>query len=401
MNFLTGKKILLGISGGIAAYKTPELIRRLREYGAVVRVIMTNAATNFVTPLTLQTVAGSAVQIALFGEQQTVGIDHIELARWAEVILIAPTTANLMAKLTLGLTDDLLTTVCLASQAPLCLAPAMNHVMWNAPATVNNFNLLMNRGVHFFGPVAGEQVCGEIGTGRMKEPLDLIHDLNNLFAPQLLAGKRILITAGPTREAIDPVRFLSNRSSGKMGYAIAAAAVTFGAQVTLISGPTALVTPHHVKRINVISAQEMCAAVLKQITTCDIFIACAAVADYRPVNIAAQKIKKIQNNSLTLDLEPTEDILNTISQLPQRPFTVGFAAETSDLQLNALDKLQRKKINLVAANWVGDNLGFETDENELQIYWLGGQQNLPRASKTTLACQLLTIIAERLQCSEH
>ncbi|CAK0778716.1 fused 4'-phosphopantothenoylcysteine decarboxylase and phosphopantothenoylcysteine synthetase [Gammaproteobacteria bacterium] len=401
MSPLSDKKILLGVSGGIAAYKTPELVRRLRDAGATVRVVMTHAATAFITPLTLQATSANPVHTELLDPAAEAGMGHIELSRWADVILIAPATADLMARLTAGLADDLLTTLCLASPALLCLAPAMNHVMWAAPATTTNRDILLSRGVRLFGPAEGKQACGEIGTGRMEEPNDLVRALEVLFStPPLLAGRRVLVTAGPTREAIDPVRFLSNRSSGKMGYAIAAAAVAMGAQVTLVTGPTALPTPGAVTRIDVVSAQEMRDAVLNRMDTCEIFIACAAVADYRPIAAAPQKIKKKGESPLTLVLERTDDILAMVGNLPHRPFTVGFAAETENLETNAQDKLHRKGVDMIAANWVGGATGFESDDNALQVYWIGGQGDLPRARKSVLARSLLEIIVERLSSKD-
>ncbi len=398
MSALSGKRILLGISGGIAAYKTPELVRRLRDAGATVRVVMTQAATAFITPLTLQATSANPVHTALLDHAAEAGMGHIELSRWADAVLVAPATADLMARLAVGMADDLLTTLCLClpTRTLLCLAPAMNHVMWAAGATVANRDTLLTRGIHLFGPTHGKQACGETGLGRMEEPIQLVAALERLFVPKLFAGQQFLITAGPTREAIDPVRFLSNRSSGKMGYAIAAAASALGAEVTLVSGPTNLPTPQGASRINVVSAKEMRDAVLDVVNDCRVFIACAAVADYRPVATAPQKIKKKGEQAMTLVLERTEDILATVSGLPRRPFVVGFAAETENLETNALDKLQGKGLDMVVANWVGGDLGFESDDNALQVYWAEGQQILPRASKLDLAYALLEIIANRL-----
>ncbi len=396
MGNLSGKTILLGIGGGIAAYKTPEIVRRLRERGAEVRVTMTAAATAFITPLTLQAISGHPVHTDLLDPQTEAGMGHIELARWAELILIAPATADLMARLAAGLADDLLTTTCLASRAPLYLAPAMNSVMWQAPATVANRALLLSRGVQLLGPADGYQACGEQGPGRMEAPEKLVQALENIFAPSLLAGKRVLVTAGPTREAVDPVRFLSNRSSGKMGYAIARAAAAVGAQVTLISGPVALPTPTGVVRIDVVKAKEMLEAVLARVEDSDIFIACAAVADYRPVATPIHKIKK-KDTQLTLVLERTEDILATVAALPKRPFLVGFAAETNELERYALDKLTRKKLDMVAANWVGGEIGFDSEDNALQVYWPGGECTLPRAPKIELGRILVELISQRYQ----
>ncbi|CAK0765728.1 fused 4'-phosphopantothenoylcysteine decarboxylase and phosphopantothenoylcysteine synthetase [Gammaproteobacteria bacterium] len=400
MKPLFNKNILVGIGGGIAAYKVPELVRHLRDAGATVRVVMTQAATAFITPLTLQAISSNPVYTELFDPSMEAGMGHIELSRWADAVLIAPATANLMARLAIGLADDLLTTLCLATSAPLCLAPAMNHLMWAAPATRANRDLLLERGVRMFGPNEGKQACGEVGLGRMEEPVDLVRSLETLFTPPLLAGQRILVTAGPTREAIDPVRFLSNRSSGKMGYAIASAAMAMGARVTLVTGPTGQPFPRVTTRINVLSAREMQEAVLSQIDACDIFIACAAVADYRPIAAASQKIKKRGEHSLTLVLEHTDDILTAVNNLSHRPFTVGFAAETDQLELNALDKLRHKGMDMIVANWVGGNIGFESDDNALQVYWEGGKYELDCAPKVKLAYSILEIIAERFQ-SKH
>lgn len=391
---LAEKHIVVGIGAGIAAYKTPELIRRLRDFGASVRVIMTPAATEFVTPLTLQVTSGYPVANSLWTPHAESGMDHIELGNWADAILIAPTTADLMARLALGLADNLLTTVCLATRALLCLAPAMNPLMWNAPATFTNYDLLKRRGVHFFGPANGAHACGEIGLGRMLEPIELVHAVENIFVPQLFRGQKIVITAGPTREALDPVRFISNRSSGKMGYALAAAATAMGAEVTLISGPTSLPPVRGVEIIAVTSAQEMCQAVLNQLDNCAILIACAAVADFRPRVYSPQKVKK-NAAELNLILEPTIDILTQVQLSPKRPFVVGFAAETEQLELHAREKLQRKGMDMIAANWVGENSGFECDDNALEIYWSDGKVSLPRASKQELAYSLLKVIAER------
>ncbi len=403
MSSLSGKRILLGISGGIAAYKTPELVRRLRDAGATVRVVMTHAATTFITPLTLQATSGNPVHTELLDHTAEAGMGHIELSRWPDAVLIAPATANRMARLAVGLADDLLSTLCLAlaEGVPLCLAPAMNHRMWSAPATMHNRDTLLARGVHLFGPTNGPQACGEVGLGRMEEPQHLVEDLARLFVRPWLAGQSLLITAGPTREALDPVRFLSNRSSGKMGYALAAAAAAMGAQVTLVTGPTSLPTPPNVRRIDVVSAQEMLGAVLDHIRDCGIFIACAAVADYRPVVTAPHKIKKQGENTMALVLERTEDIVATVSALPQRPFVVGFAAETEQLEANALKKLHNKGLDMVVANWVGGEIGFESDDNALQIYWAGGQKILARARKSALAYTLLELIAARLNPGLH
>ncbi|HEY3486997.1 MAG TPA: bifunctional phosphopantothenoylcysteine decarboxylase/phosphopantothenate--cysteine ligase CoaBC [Gammaproteobacteria bacterium] len=396
MNTLLNKRILLGVTGGIAAYKSVELVRRLREQGCEVRVVMTAGAQEFIRPLTFQAVSGQPVRTHLFDAQAEAAMDHIELARWADAILIAPCSAHSLARLSRGLADDLLSTVCLAADCPLAIAPAMNHVMWANAATQDNLKLLQNRGVHIFGPDSGEQACGETGEGRMQEPAALIIATANLFRPQILSGRKILITAGPTREAIDPVRFLSNHSSGKMGYALAAAATEAGATVTLISGPVELATPDGVNRINVDSALQMHAAVMRQVQDTDIFIACAAVADYRFVEPHTTKLKK-NSDSLELSLKRNPDILAEVAALPQAPFTLGFAAETENLREHALGKLKRKGLNMIAANRVGPGIGFGSDDNELQVYWAGGERLFGRMPKAKLARQLIGLLAEICQ----
>ncbi len=414
---LAQKKILLGISGGIAAYKACELTRRLRDAGAKVRVVMTENATRFVTPLTLQALSGHPVRVSLWDENHEAAMGHIELARWADVIVIAPASADVMARLAAGMANDLLTTLCLASDAPLFLAPAMNHLMWTHPATQANVRTLVARGAQLLGPASGAQACGEVGEGRMLEPMELVERLSASFplSPTLprqggggqtesiascastavFQGKRIVITAGGTREAIDPVRFIANRSSGRMGYALAEAARDAGAEVVLISGITALPTPSGMSRIEVESALQMREAV-KQAMPCDIFIAAAAVADYRPAEPATQKIKK-QAEQLSLHLVKNPDILSEVAALPQRPFTVGFAAETERLIEHARDKLQRKKLDLIAANLVGEGLAFEQADNALTVLWADGQIELAQADKRILARQLIQIISKRLK----
>jgi len=394
MNTLAEKHILLGITGGIAAYKTAELVRRLREQQASVRVMMTHAATQFITPLTLQTLSGQPVHTQLFDLQTEATIGHIELARWADVLLIAPATANCLAKLTHGIADDLLTTVCLATTAPIKVAPAMNQQMWQAAATQENCLKLQQHGIALWGPASGVQACGEIGAGRMLEPAELVELLQTAFTPQQLATVKVMVTAGGTREAIDPVRFISNRSSGKMGYAVARAAQQTGAEVTLISGMVNLPPPRGVTTIMVETAQQMFDAVQQHVSQCDIFISAAAVADYRPVDIAAKKMKK-QSDSLEIRLERTPDILAQVAALSPPPFTVGFAAETDNVVEYAREKLQRKKLNMIAANQVGQSLGFEQDDNALTVLWADGEQHLPRCSKVELAQQLIALIAQR------
>ncbi|RRQ22171.1 bifunctional phosphopantothenoylcysteine decarboxylase/phosphopantothenate--cysteine ligase CoaBC [Thiohalobacter thiocyanaticus] len=394
MQSLTAKRILLGVSGGIAAYKSAELVRGLRAAGAEVRVVMTAGARRFITPLTLQALSGQPVRTELFDAEAEAGMDHIELARWADAVLVAPASADLLARLAQGRADDLLATLCLATRAPLLLAPAMNQAMWSHPATVANVRLLAGRGVRLLGPETGEQACGETGPGRMREPQDLITDLAGSFETGSLAGCRVLVTAGPTREAIDPVRFVSNRSSGRMGYAVAAAAREAGARVTLVSGPVALDGPAGIERVMVETAEEMRVAVQAHLTGCDIFIGAAAVADYRPAQAAAQKLKK-HNATLSLDLVRNPDILAEVARAHPRPFTVGFAAETEDLDANARTKRMQKSLDMIAANRVGPGQGFDVGDNALTLYWEGGSESLPHQSKTRLARELIARIAQR------
>jgi phosphopantothenoylcysteine decarboxylase/phosphopantothenate--cysteine ligase len=391
---LVNKRVVVGVTGGIAAYKSAELVRRLKEAGAEVRVVMTSAATQFITPLTMQALSGQPVHLHLLDSAAENAMGHIELARWADVIVVAPASANTLAKLALGLADDLLSTLCLASRAPIVLAPAMNHVMWGQAATQANRRLLVERGIRLLGPAEGDQACGETGPGRMVEPPHVVMALAGLFASGALQGAKVIITAGPTREAIDPVRFLSNRSSGKMGYALAQAAAEAGANVTLISGPVSLPCPPRVERIMVESAAEMHAAVMAVSGVSDIFIAAAAVADYTAAP-AMHKIKKGEAG-INLHLERTPDIVADVATLPRRPFLVGFAAETESLEENARAKLERKGLDIVAANWVGRaGQGFDSDDNALSVVWQGGGSELPLAAKSTVARQLIEIIAER------
>jgi len=391
MNRLAEKRILLGVCGGIAAYKSAELVRQLRVAGAAVRVVMTVAATGFVTARTFQALSGEPVWCD-WSDDRT-GMDHIELARWAERILIAPASADTLARLAQGRADDLLMAICLASEAPLLVAPAMNQAMWRHAATRDNVQRLLERGVQVCGPDTGEQACGDVGPGRMLAPLALQQALSDSFANGLLAGLKVVVTAGPTHEAVDPVRFLGNRSSGKMGYAVARAAREAGASVELVSGPVALDAPAGVQRVVVESAQEMLEAVLARITDCDIFIAAAAVADYRPVAPEQQKIKK-QANDWSLQLELTPDILAIVAALKNRPWCVGFAAETERLEQNARKKRMHKGVEMIAANQVGGALGFESDHNQLLLVWEGGECLLPVAAKSRLAVQLVEQIVE-------
>lgn len=393
-NALAARRVLLIVSGGIAAYKAPEVVRRLRDAGAEVQVVMTPAAGAFITPLTLQAVSGREVRAELFDPAAEAAMGHIELARWADVILIAPATADFLARLTLGMANDLASAVCLASEAPILAAPAMNQQMWKHPATQHNLAVLAARGVRFAGPGAGSQACGEVGPGRMLEATEICAAAAAVFERDVLSGVRVLLTAGPTREPIDPVRYISNHSSGKMGYAVAAALREAGAVVTLISGPTALPPPDGVKLVKVETAQEMYDAVMARLPT-DIFVATAAVADYRVDNAAGNKIKR-SDRALELKLVPNPDILKCVAATRPPPFTVGFAAETNDVEQHARDKLARKAIDMVAANLVGGaGLGFNADDNELLVIWQGGAQLLPRAAKTRLARALVDVIATR------
>ena len=398
MSSLARKHILLGVTGGIAAYKAAELTRRLRQAGAEVRVAMTAAAQGFVTPLTFQALSGHPVHTDLMDPEAEAAMGHIELARWADAVLIAPCTADFMARLVQGEADDLLATLCLATRAPLALAPAMNPQMWAHPATQANREALATRGVTLLGPAAGEMACGETGEGRMLEPEALLAGLAGLFETGRLAGRRVVITAGPTREPIDPVRYISNRSSGRMGFAVAEAAAEAGAEVVLVAGPVALETPARVERIDVETAAQMQAAVMAAIPGADVFIGAAAVADYRVGAVAGQKIKKTGEH-LALELVRNPDILAGVAALASRPFVVGFAAETEQLLAHARDKLVRKGLDLIAANAVGEGLGFDTEDNALELLWADGQHSLPRASKTQLARELVAVIAERLDAT--
>ena len=395
MKQLSNRHILLGITGGIAAYKSAELVRRLKDHGADVRVVMTAAAMEFITPLTLQALSGNPVHTTLLDPEAEAGMGHIELARWADLILVAPASADLMARLASGRGDDLLTTLCLATPAPVALAPAMNQGMWRDPATQANVEILRERGIALFGPAAGEQACGDVGPGRMLEAEQLAELAAGLFQSRALDGVKLCITAGPTREAIDPVRYISNHSSGKMGYALAEAAADAGAQVTLISGPTQLPCPERVTRIDVISAQQMYDASLEKMGNCDIFIACAAVADYRPANVEEQKIKK-HNDAMRIELVRNPDIVSAVASHPKRPFTVGFAAETQDVVSYARDKLQRKKLDLIVANDVSDSrIGFNTDDNRVTVIGADTEQHIEQMSKRQLARQLIALIAQQ------
>jgi phosphopantothenoylcysteine decarboxylase/phosphopantothenate--cysteine ligase len=393
---LANKQILLGITGSIAAYKACVLVRLLRDAGAEVRVIMTRAATEFVSPLTFQALSQNPVHRDLLDETAEAAMGHIELARWADAVVIAPASADSIARLTQGRADNLLSAVCLATPAPIAIAPAMNQQMWRDAATQQNLEVLQQRGIHVFGPESGDQACGDIGPGRMLEPEQIAEHIAALFETGALAGLNVVITAGPTREPIDPVRYLSNRSSGRMGYALAEAAVEAGAHCVLISGPTQLAAPGRTQLVNVESAQQMHDAVLEQMSRCDIFIAAAAVADYRPVDVARQKIKKEQQ-TMVLELVRNPDILKDVSVKFPDVFTVGFAAETQDIEQHAIEKLKQKSLHMVVANDVSrDDIGFDSEDNAVTVFWQGGDKSLQKASKPQIARQLVVLIAEQL-----
>jgi phosphopantothenoylcysteine decarboxylase/phosphopantothenate--cysteine ligase len=401
MKQLSNRHILLGVTGGIAAYKSAELIRRLKDHGADVRVVMTAAAMEFITPLTLQALSGNPVHTTLLDPEAEAGMGHIELARWADLILIAPASADFMARLANGRGDDLLTTLCLATAAPIALAPAMNQGMWRAPATQANTATLTARGIALFGPAAGEQACGDIGPGRMLEAEELAACAAKIFNNRLLDGIHMTITAGPTREAIDPVRYISNHSSGKMGYALATAAADAGAIVTLISGPTNLPCPERVTRVDVISAQNMLDATEATLGKCQLFIGCAAVADYRPADAAEQKIKK-GGDTMRIELVRNPDIVSTVAHHRARPVTVGFAAETQDLIRYAKDKLENKNLDLIVANDVSNTaIGFNANDNAVTAIWKEGQLIIDQKDKNQLAVQLVALIAKQFFSSKN
>ncbi|MGR5147519.1 bifunctional phosphopantothenoylcysteine decarboxylase/phosphopantothenate--cysteine ligase CoaBC [Photobacterium alginatilyticum] len=404
MQTLAGKKVLLGISGGIAAYKCAELTRRLIERGAEVRIVMTQSAQEFITPLTMQAVSGNPVSDSLFDPAAEASMGHIELAKWADLVLLAPATADLIARIAAGMGNDLLSTLCLATDSPIAVAPAMNQQMYSNIATQENLATLARRSFHIWGPASGEQACGDVGPGRMLEPMDLVHRAEDFFQPADLSNIKIAITAGPTREAIDPVRYLTNHSSGKMGYAIAEAAAKRGAHVTLISGPVNLATPAGVERVDTDSAEQMHQAAMEAATSHDIFISCAAVADFRPAEIATQKMKKKSGeDEMLLRLVKNPDIVASVAGLnEQRPFTVGFAAETQDVEQYARGKLSRKNLDLICANDVSQQgLGFNSDSNALHLYWPEGDKALPLASKQDLGQQLISEIIDQFKKKQH
>jgi phosphopantothenoylcysteine decarboxylase/phosphopantothenate--cysteine ligase len=397
MSERAARRIILGVTGGIAAYKSPDLVRRLIERGAEVQVVMTESAGRFVSSTTFQAVSSRPVRTDLWDPAAEAAMGHIELARWASHVLVAPATANFIARLAAGLADDLLATLCLATLAPIVVAPAMNRVMWGNTATQANVSKLRERGIRVLGPATGDQACGETGAGRMLEPREIADALEASFGSEgVMAGLKVMVTAGPTRERIDPVRFISNRSSGKMGFAVAAAAREAGAEVTLVSGPVALATPFGVKRIDVESADDMHSAVHAAIDGTHIIIAAAAVADYRPAAVAGQKIKKTQDN-LELDLTRAPDVLASVTALPRPPFSVGFAAETEKIEEHAFAKLERKRLDMIAANRVGDGLAFDCDDNALTVLWRDGSRRLGPKGKEDLARELVALIADRYQ----
>jgi len=397
MSILEGRHILLGITGGIAAYKSPGIVRRLREQGAEVRVVMTPSAGKLVSATVFQAVSGNPVHTDLWDAQAQAAMGHIELARWADLVVIAPATANVMAQLASGRADNLLTTICLATRAPLFVAPAMNQAMWRHSATRNNLGLLVSRDIRIIGPAQGEQACGDTGPGRMVEPVEIVARLrrdSGIMNAGLLEGVRLLVTAGPTREPIDPVRFVSNRSSGKMGFAMAQAAAGAGARVVLIAGPVSVPAPQDVERIDVETAAEMYAAAMERIADTDIFIAAAAVADYRPATVSARKIKK-KTASMSLDMVRVKDILAAAAALHNGPFTVGFAAETEHLERHAQEKLVSKQLDMIVANLVGGGRAFDQDHNVVCVLSHDGQHEFEELPKTELARRLIGLIAAR------
>ncbi len=394
MKSLTNKRVLLGVSAGIAAYKTPDLVRKLTELGAEVQIILSKNADQFVAPLSLQAVSGHAVHSYAMTAESESGMGHIDLARWADIVLIAPATANIMARLCQGNADELLTTVCVATEAPIAVAPAMNQQMWQNAASKANIETLKSRGVHILGPDAGEQACGEVGLGRMLQPVDIAARVGSMFQNTQLTGKRIMITAGPTWEALDPVRGITNHSSGKMGYALAEAAIEAGAEVTLVTGPTHITKPERATVLDVVSALDMHSAVMSTIDQQDIFIGVAAVADYRPVDSADQKIKK-NADEMTITMIKNPDILADVASRDAPPFCVGFAAETNDVVDYARSKLERKKLDLIAANHVGGSeTGFGTPDNAITLIGHHDTMELPKQNKSALARQLISEISK-------
>ena len=396
-----GPRIILGVTGGIATYKSPDLVRRLRERGAQVQVVMSRGARAFVSPITFQAVSGGRVRDELWDEASEAAMGHIELARWADLVLVAPATAHCLGSLAAGLASDLLTTLCLATEAQIILAPAMNQAMWSNPAVQENRESLERRGVRFLGPAEGDQACGEVGPGRMMEPLDIVRSVFEKparFSSQSLKGLTVIVTAGTARDRIDPVRYITNRSSGKMGFALAAAAEEAGAKVILVSGPVSMATPQGVERLDVETAEEMYASVHARVSEADLFIACAAVSDYKPETEADEKLKRTQK-TLNLELIRSPDTLASVAELKDGPFTVGFAAETQNVSENARSKLTRKGLDMIAANQVGRDCGFDQETNSLMVFWDNDEVDLERASKPVLAGRLIHLIAARYRAA--
>lgn len=388
----SNQKILIGITGAIAAYKSVELVRRLREKGALVRVVMTPAAQAFITPLTFQVVSGHLVALDLFSPDSTIGMEHIDLANWCDFVLVAPATADFIARLTHGQADDLLTTICLATDVPIAVAPSMNQQMWCNKITQTNVKLLREYGISIFGPTIGDQACGDYGPGRSLEPDELINQLTMQHVEKLLVGKRILITAGPTQEVIDPVRYLTNSSSGKMGYALAEAALAFGAHVTLVSGPTHLGISKKVNRFNVTTANQMFEVVMRHASMCDVFIGAAAVSDYRPENFSPQKLKK-SNANWVLNLVRNPDMISAVGKLPNKPFIMGFALETDTPLKNAKLKLQQKNMDVIVLNGV---TALNSNENTMTIITRSHETAWPRSTKTSAALELMRFISKEI-----
>lgn len=398
MKSLTNKNILLGVTGGIAAYKSAEIVRHLKKSGASVRVVMTRSAEEFITPLTLQALSGNRVSTELLDAEAEAAMGHIELAKWADGILIAPATANTIARLSSGRGDDLLSTVTLAFDGPISIAPAMNQAMWRDERTQENLNKLINNNFGICGPGSGEQACGDIGLGRMLEPLEILEMFSSSFDKGIMSGKRILITAGPTQEPIDPVRFITNRSSGKMGYALAEAAIESGAQVTLISGPVNIEPPSNCNLVAIKTAKEMYESVMHHIKGADVYIGTAAVSDYSPAHINESKIKKDGSNAaMVLELKENQDILKSVSELEERPYVVGFAAETDNLIENAKKKLNNKNLDLIVANDVSDKeIGFDSDENEVTLITHEEKQLIQKQNKRKISKNIIEFISGRI-----
>ena len=395
MHILSNKKILLGVSGSVAAYRAPELARRLAEHGAEVRAVLTDGGAKLISPLLMQAVTGAPARCSLWDEAAEAAMSHIELARWADCIVIAPATANTIARLARGEASDLLGTLCLASNAPVLVAPAMNRNMWSNRATQKNCASLRERGCVLVGPDHGQQACGDVGEGRMSAVPDIIEAVErSVGVSDQLAGQRVLITAGPTREPIDPVRFLSNRSTGTMGFELAEAAARAGADVQLVTGPTSRPTPPGVERLDVVTAEEMLNAVMERANGSHIFIACAAVSDYTPAQYSPKKLKR-RDSAQELELKPSPDILAGVARLPERPFLVGFAAETQQVEENARAKLEAKGVDMVVGNRVGEGRGFGDVETSAKVVWEGGGRRIGKCAKPEMARQLIGLIAER------